>query len=294
MVFAPYNCQLFVNALHNGTFLRCTLCQRSVPVAAGTNIDLWRDRFPKGFAMKEKNTLRWVAAICIFVFVSASFASDRPEPNAFLNKKADTVSQLISAVRNDPAVADRYARHFGKTREEVVQLLSGLHLARLNEEGTFLIYSVDDDGVIKAKPQRLKAGTRVFADASGNPILKASCGNALVPGTNAQVASLNPGVVPATETLRTVAVTTPDVLEENVVTGVLTPASPVALMPVMPDTIATGTSNQGFALPAALAALGGAGAILFGGGGSAPVPEPTTVLVMVGALGALALRKKGK
>jgi hypothetical protein len=78
------------------------------------------------------------------------------------------------------------------------------------------------------------------------------------------------------------------------VTGILTPTAPVALTPVMPTEIPTGNSNQGFAVPAALAAIGGAGAFLFGGGGSAPVPEPATYLVLLGALAALRFRKKSK
>ncbi len=238
--------------------------------------------------------LRGVAAACILALTVSAFASDRAEPNSFLNKRANSVPQLVQEVRTDDAVADRFARHFGKTREELVEYFGTLHLARLNSDGTYMIYLVDDQGVIKAKPQRLKAGTRVFADAAGTPVLKASCGNAMVPGTNAQVTSVNPGVIQASDTLRSVPVTTPESSSTFTQTAVLTPTSPIALAPEMPQ-VTTGNSNQGFALPAALAALGGAGAILIGSGGhSNPVPEPATMLVMASALIALKARRKKK
>jgi hypothetical protein len=245
-------------------------------------------------AMKEKLALRWVAALFILAVSAASFASDRPEPNAFLNRKADTIDQLVREVRTDPVVADRYERHFGKQKDELIEYFGTLHLARLNEEGTYMIYSVDDSGVIKARPQRLKAGSRVFADASGTPVLKASCGNAMVTGSNAQTAVITPSVGSATETMRNVAVTSPESMSSITAPVALTPASPVALTPTMPGQISTGSSNQGLALPAALAAIGGAAAFLGGGGGSAPVPEPASILVIAGALVALKYRRKSK
>src|SRR6185369_9779804 len=85
-------------------------------------------------AMKEKLFLRWVAAAFVLTVSAAAFASDRPEPNAFLNRKADTINQLIQEVQGDGVVADRYVRHFGKTKEELIQYFGTLHLARLNEE----------------------------------------------------------------------------------------------------------------------------------------------------------------
>lgn len=245
--------------------------------------------------MKEKTVLRWVVALSVLIAAAFASASDRPEPNAFLNKKADTVPQLIREVRSDSEVADRYERHFGKSREELIQYLGELHLARLNADGTYMIYAVDDNGIIKARPQRLKAGTRVFADASGMPVLKASCGNAMVPGSNALSTTVAPSVGQATSALHTIPVTTPESIESiTQMNAALVPGEPAAIMPIIPGQVSTGNSNQGFVVPAALAALGGAGAILIGGRGSHPVPEPATILVMVSALAALRCRRKDR
>lgn len=237
--------------------------------------------------------MRWIVAVTVLTLGCVAWAS-RPEPNAFLNRKADTVQQLVQQVKTDGEVADRFERHFGKSKEELVAYFSDLHLARLNEDGTYMIYSVDDKGIIKARPQHLKAGTRVFADASGLPVLKASCGNAMTSGSNVLTTTVSPAISTATDTLREFAVTTPESVAVTNQTAVVTPASPIALMPATPGAVTTGGSNQGFALPAALAALGGAAGLLLGSGGSAPVPEPATLVVMAGAVLAFKLRRKNK
>ncbi|HVT11577.1 MAG TPA: PEP-CTERM sorting domain-containing protein [Fimbriimonadaceae bacterium] len=225
-----------------------------------------------------------------------ALASDkRAEPNAFLAKKADSVTQLVHEVETDSDVADRYERHFGKSKDELVSYFGALHLAKLNSEGVYVIYSVDDQGVIKSHPQRLKAGTLVFADDKGQPILKASCGNAMVAGSNALQTSVTPSIGPASNTLHDVAASPPDAMEEVIArSAVVTPTSPVALAPEMPSQISTGTSNQGFVVPAFLMALGGAGSIIIGTKGNNPVPEPATLLVMASALVALKYRRKSK
>jgi len=245
--------------------------------------------------MMEKSVLRWVIAVCILSTCASAFASDRAEPNAFLSKRAESVSQLIQQVNTDTEVADRYERHFGKSKEDLVHFLGGLHLARLNAAGTYRIYSVDSRGVIKAHPERLKAGARVFADASGMPVLKASCGNAMVPGSNDQSTALLPSVTQPSQSLEDVGLTTPVSNEADAkLLAIGVPGMPVALAPEMPGLVTTGNSNQSFVVPAALAAIGGAGSFLFGSKGGAPVPEPATILVVSGAIAALVYRRKAK
>lgn len=237
--------------------------------------------------------LKMRTMICAALVLTSVAAFARPEPNAFLNRRVSNVRELVSQVRTDDQVADRFERHFGMSQSALVDYFSGLHVATLNEDGTYMVYSVPKDGVIKAHVERLDKGTRVFADASGMPILKASCGNALVPGSTAQVPMLSPGVPAMAQTLRAVDVTTSAgaaVPETNYVA--MAPPQPVALQPATPPQVNTGSSNQNIALPVALAALGGGAAFMVGGGGSAPVPEPATVLVMVAAVGALTLRRR--
>ena len=245
--------------------------------------------------MLEKRILRWACAACLLALAACSFASDRPEPNAFLNKNANTVQELIRAVETDPDVADRYVRHFGRSKEDVIAYFRTLHLAKLKSTGTYTIYSVDDHGVIKSHPELMKAGTIVYADAAGMPILKAKCGNALVAGSNQVTAVFSPTVGPTMDDMKTVAGKFPDPLSTLPQTAIQVPVDPIAIAPITPEIVTHGSSNQGFALPAALAAIGGAGAFLFGGGGGGqPVPEPATIMVLVGAAAAFKLRRRTK
>lgn len=246
--------------------------------------------------MMGKFVLRWAVAALIVGSSAFAFAStSRPEPNAFLNRKADTVTQLLQQIDSDPIVASRYERHFGKSKEELIQYFRGLHLAKLNADGTYMIYLVDDDGVIKAKPQRMKAGTRVFADNSGTPILKASCGNALVGGSNLISIAMSPGIGAAGTSIREVTAVNYDPPDFPTTAVAEVPPLPLAVQPVIPDQITTGKSNQGFAVPVFLAGIGGAGALLLGGGhGGAPVPEPASIIVMIGAVAAYKMRRRKK
>lgn len=243
--------------------------------------------------MKEKFYIRWIAVVLLASIACVALASDkRVEPNAFLSTKANSVTQLINEVETDPAVADRYVRHFGKSKQELAAYFGTLHLAKLNATGVYIIYSVDSEGVIKSHPQKMKVGTLVFADSGGQPILKASCGNAMVSGTNAQLPIMSPAIGQATETIQSVEATPPGSVEEGMAQNVvLTPTSPVALAPEMP--LPTGTGNQGFVLPAVLAALSGAGSIWISDRHN-PVPEPAAILVMATALIGLRCRRKSK
>ncbi len=240
--------------------------------------------------------LRWIVVSCFALTFTAAFA--RPEPNAFLNKRADTIAQLLDQIRSDKQVADRYERHYGMSKQELLNYFGHLHSARLAEDGTYFIYLVDDQGIIKAHSQRLRAATRVFADANGVPILKATCGNAMTNGSDMQNTAMNPEMpeMPDTTTLtRGVAVTIPESAEVFQPMAALTPSDPIALQPATPQ-VTTGSRNQGIAiLPAILGALGGGGALLLGGGGGggggAPVPEPTGLVVLAAAIGGLLLRR---
>jgi hypothetical protein len=244
--------------------------------------------------MMEKPALRWVATFSLLAACGVASA-DRPEPNAFLNHRAVTVGQLVHEVQIDQEVADRYERHFGKTKDELIVYFGQLHLAKLNAEGTYMTYLVDDRGVIKAKPERMKAGTLVFADAKGNPVLKASCGNALVSGSNLLATAVSPLVGVAVPALHEITATNYDPPDFPTTAIAEIPPVPLALQPIIPDQVVTGNRNQSFAVPAVLAALSGAGALLIGGGhGSSPVPEPASIIVIVGAVAAFKLRRKSK
>ncbi len=239
--------------------------------------------------------MKWLLAACVLAACAVAAASQRVEPNAFLAKKVTSVSTLIDQVSTDAEVADRYERHFGKSKSEVIRLFTTLHLARLNNAGTYRIYSVLPNGSIKAHAEKLKAGTRVFADASGMPILKMSCGNAMLTGSDTQSTALLPSVTQPNANMQAVSLTTPDSQIVANQTPVITPGSPIALSPEFPgDSPNSVSRNQGFGVvPILLAAFGGAASIPIGSsGGNTPVPEPATIVVMAGMLVALKMRRK--
>jgi hypothetical protein len=111
-----------------------------------------------------------------------SVASARPDLNAFLNRKASSTEQLVSQVRSDRSVMDRYCRHYAMTPKEVVAHLKTLHVSTLKQDDIFVIYSVPEGGALRNHVQTLKKGTLVFVDESGKPELVLKCGNPLTRG----------------------------------------------------------------------------------------------------------------
>lgn len=112
----------------------------------------------------------------------ATGAMARTETGSFLNVPAMRPEQLVQAVRHDPEVRDRFQRHFGMGTEQLVRLFKSLKLRKLERDGVYDVYNVREDGVVRRRLFTLRKGTVVFADASGRPILKQSCGNPLFAG----------------------------------------------------------------------------------------------------------------
>ncbi len=69
------------------------------------------------------------------------------------------------------------------SKSDLITYFEKLHVDKLQSTGSYVVYNVHDDEVIRARVFRLKAGMPIFADASGKPILKISCGNPMVAPT---------------------------------------------------------------------------------------------------------------
>jgi hypothetical protein len=224
--------------------------------------------------------------LILSAMATVSFA--RTERNSFLNRHANSVTELINQIRKDPEVRARYERHFGKSANEIIADFSKLRLGKLAKAGKYWVYNVDDEGVVNAKLLDLKAGTPVFFDAQGRPVLKKSCGNAMKPGTDEQAVNLNPDVTPSMD-LRDMSIldepTPLPLIAQN-----MEPAIPEVLEPpiiVNPPVqheadIPIQTGGSGWSIPGIL--LAGGGVFVSTGGGSPhtppPVPEPATLLVL--------------
>lgn len=130
--------------------------------------------------MRQIHKLTTIGALMVAVSVPAM--AQRVEPGAFVRKPAPTIQALIHQVETDPVVADRFTRHFHMTKAEVIEYLRSLHLAKLKKSGSYRIFNVHADGVVRARVFELKEGTLIFADANGKPILKKNCANPLTMG----------------------------------------------------------------------------------------------------------------
>lgn len=238
----------------------------------------------------------------------ASISEARTERNSFLNRPAPTVSALVNQVNSDPVVFDRYSRHFAMTRDELVAYLSSLRPARLESEGTYIVYGVPDNGRIHSTVQRLSAGERIFVDAAGQPAILVRCGNPLSRGPN-QVTSTD--LVPeATTPIAELRLVPEEILPTEIEQAFAqipsepsldelppTPTEPPTVVPSDPtitggtsDISIIGTGNLGWmaAVPAAFLIVNQSSTA------PTPVPEPGTIAAMALGLGVLAAARRRK
>jgi hypothetical protein len=242
---------------------------------------------------------RYLLTSAFLVAALTTGALARTERNSFLNRNVSSTADLIAQIKKDPEVRARFERHFGKSAEQLSGEFSKLRLGRLAKAGDYWVYNVDEEGVIRAKLLHLKAGTPVFMDSAGRPVLKKSCGNAMKPGTDFAGNASEPMVVNPSDLREIPMVEEPSVLP--LFTNNLEPASPLAPIIAQPPTLDTpGIANQpmvdtggsGFVLPIGL--LAGGGFFIQGGGGEdhSPVPEPATGLILGLGIGVPALVRR--
>lgn len=221
--------------------------------------------------------------------VGSAFA--RPELNAFINKPANTVPELIAQIKSDKRVADRFMRHFSMSKEEVLEYVSMLHLGSLQESRYYTIYSAPENGVIKSHVSFFKKGTPAFVDSDGNAILRVKCANPFVPGPIRPYSTLAPTV-----SSNSIAI---DVLPVGPISAesidVTPPTEKVTIeedSPITLKTTPTTSSPNVFAGNpiASILGLGGA-AIFVHKGGHSNVPEPGSMLVVALGVGILARRR---
>ncbi len=244
--------------------------------------------------------MRW--AVVLLLIVTATIALARPEPNAFLNKKAASTKQLVTQVQTDEQVMSRYMRHFGMTKEEVVAYFKTLRIDTLKEDGVYLVYNVPGSEEVRAKAIFYKAGTKVWVDKNGGIVLKLSCGNPMARGTDVQTVPVE-AMLESEPTLVTRTTELP-LDTESILNAPLVEVMPVGLetsalaFPASPPLLVepwvlTGGGTPSFN-PFVLIPIGTIPFILIdGGGGNEPVPEPCT-MILLGAAALKGLIKKRK
>lgn len=228
----------------------------------------------------------------------------RAEPNAFLNKAAYTQNALVTQVQNDPKVMSRYTRHFGMTKQEVIEYFKTLRLDTLKEDGVYLVYNVPNTEEVRARSIFYKKGTKVWVDPDGGIVLKASCGNPMARGTDVQTVPISADYDAATELVTRdtpVELTTETILETEIVPSPVELETSALAFPVAPPmevgTLVTtvppvipggGGFNPNFLFPIAAIPF----ILIDGGGGNEPVPEPATMVLLAAGGAAIAARKR--
>lgn len=238
---------------------------------------------------------------CVAIALTACSAlAQGTEPNSFIEKSAPTQQALIKHVQTNEKVMNRYMRHFGMTREEVVVFLSSLVKGKIREDGAYLIYNTPESGEIRARVLFYRKGTPVWMDTAGNYILKVSCGNPMVRGTDF-------GDTDDPEVIALQAVTGARDLTANPPTLDVNNFTPTSVIPTPPDFDAITIEDMPPVFPIVedrgqpiIPGLGAlipftSGILLSSGGSTTPIPEPASLIALsTGAFGLLALRRRKK
>ena len=233
----------------------------------------------------------------VMVVTLSGIAVARPELNAFINKPANSIPELIAQIKADKQVADRFMRHFSMTKQEVVEFVSSLRLGTISKSGYYTIYSAPENGILKAHVSFFKKGTPAFVDSDGNAVLRVKCANPFVVGkapgitakaniqdtiTTANEMSITAGIVSAPDSEIEASIPAVPEISEDLTDGSLA----LGVVPTPPV-----TSSSGF-----LGSLLGVGGSIALGTRKPPepdpVPEPTSMVAL--SLGALALLRKKK
>jgi hypothetical protein len=209
-------------------------------------------------------------------------------PGSFLTKPVATVADLAAVVRNDKLVGQRYSKHFGMQPEVLARYFEeNLSVSSLSKKTTYTVYFIAKDGRIVSHRKTLRAGTKVFVNWNGEPVIDVKCGNPLTKTLVAKpVVKIDVPIIQIAEPVVELLPSTPEEtkLEQPVAEPVqITQEEPKMMVAAEPPTELTSPVTrvaplQYLLVPGLLGAVGllGGG----GGGGGEPIPEPSSLLVL--------------
>jgi hypothetical protein len=239
--------------------------------------------------------------------------------NSFLVRPVASARELANQIRTEPVVAQRYARHFRRSAWEFADYVEKhLRLTRLERAQTFNVYYAPPDDRLLVVRRTLPKGTPVFVEKrSGKPILKANCGNPLTPAASIpppqatrpiEIASVATPIPMFADTINAPQAPVIEIVEiaeapiEEVVAADVLPTETLvetlpesAPEPEAPPTLAPVMTSPTTQLPPAI--RGGPNWLPFlplitllaprSGDDFAPIPEPTSALILGAGLGLL-------
>lgn len=214
-----------------------------------------------------------------------------PPRDSYLQYKVYSVEQLIQQVSDNPAVRQRFARHFQIPESRVVSYMrANLVESYVPQTGRYTVYCMHPSGKFYPVKQTFRRGTKVFALRNGEPVMKWVCGNPLskfLPDIQVKNLTKQPvqKVSPSIEELLP-AEQANILVPSEIPAPVYQPAVPASLVSASAPLLVHGggSSLLPFLLPAALIGIHGGHSssqtppILIPGGPS--VPETSTLALL--------------
>ncbi len=228
------------------------------------------------------------------VAANASIAVAQTDPGAFLNRLCATTPSLIVHVKQDTKVMDRYARHFAMSESEVVTYLRSLSVSKTDEDGLYVVYGAPETGLLRSRVMKIKKGTKVWVDQTGEVVLLWHCGNPVTRGPSVPYDASKPVANPngtSMDQLREVPLQAPTSTMQANMSILGEPSIPE--VPILPQTnldipIVTSSTNLGFL--SVLPVLG----LITNTNPPNAIPEPATLAILcIGASG-LIMRSRMK
>jgi hypothetical protein len=179
----------------------------------------------------------------------------------------------------------QYEHLFGMDHKAVVTYLNSLHVETLNHSDVYTVYTLGESGKAASHLVTLKSGEAVFADATGQAVVRASDGAVLLLGANvktedAQVSELGGAIAPAST--------------QFTVTEATSTVTPMVAL--ADDTAASsGSVSSTTGLVLGVVGIGAIAAIASNDNKSGPpVPEPMTLIALGTGVSAFIAKRRKK
>lgn len=242
------------------------------------------------------------AALFSALTFSVASAAERTPQGSFLQYRANTVAELKRQLTNDRVAQARYHALFRVPTKDMISIVleSDPKLVSLKKATKVDMWYISGKGKISHKAKLLPKGSQVFMTANGKMLFAWSCGNPLratLPRSvlaSARRPSLNLSpdtkVKPLTEVVSEAVTATPEVLMETPVLDIVEQASVLStagaiaapsISSFAPVLATAGSFNVGW-LATGLAGLAAAVSV---GHQTPSVPEPSSMISMLVALG---------
>ncbi len=184
--------------------------------------------------------------------------------DSYLQYKVYSVEQLIQQVSDNPAVRQRFARHFQIPESRVVSYMrANLVESYVPRTGRYTVYCMHPSGKFYPVKQTFRRGTKVFALRNGEPVMKWVCGNPLskfLPDVQVKNLTKQPvqKVSPSIEELLP-AEQANILVPSDIPAPIYQPAVPASLISASAPVLASGRGSSllPFLLPAALIGIRG-------------------------------------